>query len=99
MFLDIEGGLVPATNRPFTHILKPAGTSGFERMPVVEWLCLELGRLVGFATPDAALIRMPDEMPPALLVERFDIREDEKDMRRMALEDFCSILEVPADDA
>lgn len=98
MFLDNEGGLVPATNRPFTHILKPAGTSGFERMPVVEWLCLELGSLVGFATPDAALIRMPDEMPPALLVERFDIREDEKDMRRMALEDFCSILGVPADD-
>jgi serine/threonine-protein kinase HipA len=98
MFLDNDGGLIPATNLPFTHILKPAGTSGFEQMPVVEWLCLELARLTGFSTPQIALIRMPSEMPPALLVERFDIREDDTDMRRMALEDFCSILGVPAED-
>ncbi|MDR3440001.1 HipA domain-containing protein, partial [Telmatospirillum sp.] len=98
MFLDNDGGLMPATNLPFTHILKPAGTSSLEQIPVVEWLCLELGRLAGFTVPSTALVRMPGEMPPALLVERFDIREDDKDMRRMALEDFCSILGVPAED-
>ena len=44
----------------------------------------------------AALIEMPDGMPPALLVERFDIRRGMEDQRRLALEDFCSILDLPA---
>jgi serine/threonine-protein kinase HipA len=98
MYLDTDGTLSPAIELPFTHILKPAGTSGFEQMPVVEWLCLELGRLVGFRAASAALVEMPDGMPPALIVERFDIREDADDPRRFALEDFCSILGVPAED-
>jgi serine/threonine-protein kinase HipA len=33
----------------------------------------------------------------ALLVERFDIRTGPSDARRLALEDFCSILDVPAE--
>jgi serine/threonine-protein kinase HipA len=95
MSLTPEGRLVPAIDQPFTHILKPAGTAGFETLPIVEWLCLELGRAAGFEAPDAALIEMPDGMPPALLVERFDIRQGPKDQRRLALEDFCSILDLP----
>lgn len=98
MNLDAHGHLRAATELPFTHILKPAGTSGFEHMPVVEWLCLELGRLVGFSAPATALLAMPDGMPPALLVERFDIREGSGDRRLLALEDFCSVLGVPAED-
>jgi serine/threonine-protein kinase HipA len=95
MSLTSEGRLVPAIDQPFTHILKPAGTAGFETLPIVEWLCLELGRAAGFETPDAALIDMPAGMPPALLVERFDIRRGSNDQRRLALEDFCSILDLP----
>lgn len=95
MSLTSEGRLVPAIDQPFTHILKPAGTAGFETLSIVEWLCLELGRAAGFQTPDAALIDMPDGMPPALLVERFDIRRGSNDRRRLALEDFCSILDLP----
>jgi serine/threonine-protein kinase HipA len=38
---------------------------------------------------------MPDRLPPALLVERFDIRESLDDRRLMALEDFCSVLDLP----
>lgn len=95
MSLTDEGHLVPAIDQPFTHILKPAGTAGFETLPIVEWLCLELGQAVGFEAPDAALIDMPDGMSPALLVERFDIRRGPKDQRRLALEDFCSILDLP----
>jgi serine/threonine-protein kinase HipA len=98
MYLRRDGALLPSMELPFTHILKPAGTSGFEQMPVVEWLCLELGYLAGFQVPSTALVAMPDNMPPALLVERFDIREDGDDRRRLALEDFCSVLGVPADD-
>jgi len=95
MSLLSDGALVPAVDEPFTHILKPAGTAGFETLPIVEWLCLELGRAAGFDVPAAALIEMPDGMPPALLVERFDIRRGVEDQRRFALEDFCSILDLP----
>lgn len=95
MSLLADGTLVPATGHPFTHILKPAGTGGFATLPIVEWLCLELGRMAGFEVPDAALIEMPEGMPPALLVERFDIRRGPDDIRRFALEDFCSILDLP----
>ncbi|MFN0070501.1 MAG: type II toxin-antitoxin system HipA family toxin [Chloroflexota bacterium] len=96
MSLDAHGTLVAAVHQPFTHLLKPAGASGFETLPIVEWLCLELGRAVGFDVPDAALIEMPDGMYPALVVERFDIRRGPGDQRRLALEDFCSILDLPA---
>jgi serine/threonine-protein kinase HipA len=96
MCLELDGTLIPALDRPFTHILKPAGAAGFETLPVVEWLCLELGRAAGFDVPAAALIDMPDGMAPALVVERFDIRCDVKDRRFMAMEDFCSVLDLPA---
>lgn len=96
MHLAADGALSPAIDLPFTHILKPAGTAGFEMLPIVEWLCLELGRAAGFVTPDIALTPMPDGMSPALLVERFDIRLGNDDRRRIALEDFCSVLDLPA---
>lgn len=96
MHLAPDGTLLPAIDLPFTHILKPAGTAGFEMLPIVEWLCLELGRAAGFAAPDVALAVMPDGMAPALIVERFDIRLEPDDQRRIALEDFCSILDLPA---
>jgi serine/threonine-protein kinase HipA len=79
-----------------THILKPAGAAGFEALPAVEFLCLELGRAAGFDVPPAALIDMPDGMPPALVVERFDIRRGPQDRRLIAMEDVCSVLGVPA---
>lgn len=95
MSLTEDGVLVPAIDQPFTHILKPAGTAGFDMLPIVEWLCLELGRAAGFETSDAALIAMPDGMPPSLVVERFDIRRGPHDQRRLAMEDFCSLLDLP----
>ncbi len=94
MYLESNGSLVPSTTKPFTHILKPAGTGGFEALPLVEWMSLSLGRLAGFDVPDFALIPMPDNMIPALLIERFDIRTSESDKRRMAMEDFCSLLDL-----
>lgn len=60
--------------RPFTHILKPAGTAGFEMLPIVEWLCLELRRVAGFAVPDIGLMAMPDGMTPALELQRLKHR-------------------------
>ncbi|QCL97837.1 type II toxin-antitoxin system HipA family toxin [Agrobacterium tumefaciens] len=97
MCLRENGELLPATDEAFTHILKPAGTAGFEMLPIVEWLGLSLARAVGFDVPEAALIPMPKGVPPALLVERFDIRRSKNDSRLFAMEDFCSILELPAE--
>jgi serine/threonine-protein kinase HipA len=68
MCLGDDGSLKPATDLSFTHILKPAGTSGFEQMPVIEWLCLRLARNAGFETAETVLVEMPEAMPPALLV-------------------------------
>jgi serine/threonine-protein kinase HipA len=95
MYLDETGILSPAAGRPFTHILKPAGTSGYDALPVIEWIDMQLGRAAGFETPATSLVAMPDKMPPALLVERFDIRESASDTRMLALEDMCSVLDLP----
>ena len=95
MYLDADGVLTPSIGIPFTHILKPAGTSGFEALPLVEWTALELGRRTGFAAPANALLAMPDDMPPALIVERFDIRRNTGDHRLLAMEDMCSVLDLP----
>jgi serine/threonine-protein kinase HipA len=94
MTLDPDGKLSPSLGTPFTHILKPAGTSGFEALPLVEWIGLTLAREAGFTVPDTALIAMPDDMPPALLVERFDIRAGVDDHRLLAMEDLCSVLDL-----
>lgn len=95
MFLTADGAVSPSIGTPFTHILKPAGTSGYETLPVVEWTAMMLGRSIGLSVPAVALIAMPDEMPPALLVERFDIRDSREDRRMLALEDLCSVLDLP----
>lgn len=94
MFLDPDGHLRPSITEPFTHILKPAGTGGFEHLPLIEWLSLELAQQCHFEAPAFALVAMPNGMPPALIVERFDIRRTENDQRQIALEDFCSLLDI-----
>ena len=98
MYLEADGTLSPSTGKPFTHILKPAGTGGYDSLPIIEWLSMTLGREAGLAAPATALVAMPDGMPPALIVERFDIREGLGDTRLLALEDFCSVLDVPTRD-
>jgi serine/threonine-protein kinase HipA len=98
MYLDADAVLSPATGRPFTHILKPAGTSGYDALPVVEWVAMRLGQAAGFDAPATALLAMPDKMPPALVVERFDIRAGHNDTRMLALEDLCSVLDLPTAD-
>jgi serine/threonine-protein kinase HipA len=96
MHLDAKGVLSPASGKPFTHILKPAGGGGgYEHLPTIEWVGMALGRVAGFVVPDCALVAMPDRMPPALVVERFDIRQGGRDDRLIALEDFCSVLGLP----
>ena len=92
MTLSADGRLSPSIGTPFTHILKPAGTSGFEALPLVEWAGLALARSAGFTVPASALIAMPDGMPPALLAERFDSRAGADDDRLLAMQDLGSVL-------
>jgi len=98
MNLSGDGVLQPATALPFTHILKPAGTSGFESLPLVEWIGLALARGAGLDVTTNALIIMPDGMPPALLVERFDVRTSAHDQTLLAMEDMCSVLDLEPKD-
>lgn len=56
---------------------------------------MRLGHHAGLKVPATALVPMPEGMPPALLVERFDIRTDPDDDRRIALEDLCSVFDLP----
>lgn len=92
MYLSPDAVLKPATGLPFTHILKPAGTNGFEAMPLVEWVGLALAAGIGLEVPANALVLMPHGMHPALVVERFDIRANAQDKSMLAMEDMCSVL-------
>lgn len=64
MFLARDGRLSPSAGLPFTHILKPAGTSGFQALSVIEYLAMSLAGATGLAVPAIALVPMPDAMPP-----------------------------------
>jgi len=54
MFLDSKGLLVPCTTEPFTHILKPAGPSGLQALPIIEYLSMTLGLVAGIEAPAIA---------------------------------------------
>ena len=94
MNLSTDGLLRQAADRAFTHILKPSPGAGFEELPRVEAACLAAARACGFETPAHAIVPMPKGLPDALLVERFDIRRDHNDHRKLALEDIASVRGV-----
>ena len=96
MTLTPAGELHDAGQSAFTHILKPSPGAGFEALPPVEHACLRAAQACGFDVPAHALVAMPGNLPDALLVERFDIRLDEADTRRLAMEDMASLRGVPA---
>ena len=98
MNLSHDGVLRPAGDRAFTHILKPSPGAGFQELPLVEAACLAAARECGLETVSHAIVPMPGDLPSALLVERFDIRRDRNDRRRIAMEDMASVRGIaPAD--
>ena len=98
MNLSHDGMLRPARDRAFTHILKPSPGAGFEDLPLVEAACLAAARACGLETAAHAIVSMPDDLPDALLVERFDIPRDRNDRRRIAMEDMASVRGVAPSD-
>ena len=95
MNLSHDGMLRPARDqRAFTHILKPSPGAGFEELPLVEAACLAAAQACGFETAAHAIVTMPGDLPDALLVERFDIRQGRNDRRKIAMEDMASVRGV-----
>ncbi|MCB9978819.1 MAG: HipA domain-containing protein [Rhodospirillales bacterium] len=93
-----DGRLVPAlgTGNSFTHILKLPGGERLESVAALEWLCLRVSEKAGVKTARHALVEMPDGLPPATLVERFDIPRNEVDARKILMQDFCSLAKIPS---
>ena len=94
MNLSHAGVLRPAGELAFTHILKPSPGAGLEDLPIVEATCLAAAQACGFETTAYTMVSMPGNLPPALLVERFDIRQDRNDRRKIAMEDMASVRGV-----
>jgi len=87
--LTLAGLVVPGS-----HILK---FQGFDQPDLVrnEWATMELARRVGLEVASVRQVVFQEDSPfpaPALLVERFDIPEDDDPERVSILEDAASLL-------
>lgn len=101
MCLHEDGRLVPplGAENTFTHLLKlPGGGEKLGAIGALEWMSLQVAEKVGVNTTKHALVPLPGGLPPALLVERFDIPENETDSRKILMQDFCSLANVPSHD-
>ena len=98
MSLTNEGNLITATNRPFTHILKLNMSGEFRLLPKIEHECLLAAESCGFSVPAHAILNFPKYTLQGLLIERFDVRLNENDKRRMILEELNVLLGQRSED-
>ena len=98
MTLTNEGKLITATNRPFTHILKLNMSGEFRLLPQIEQECLLAAESCGFTVPAHAILNFPKSTLHGLLIERFDIRLNENDRRRIILEELNVLLGQKSED-
>lgn len=98
--LDKNAFLKPALNTPFTHFVKfPIGEHR-EGWGVNEWIGLELSDHIGLKTAQHALLPLSYGLPPALMVERFDIPKSPSDSSKwLLIKDFCNLEGISAQDA
>jgi serine/threonine-protein kinase HipA len=96
--LHEDGRLVPALGEgdSFTHLLKLPGSDKLGSLGALEWLSLRVAEKVGIETSKHALVPLPGGLPSALMVERFDIPEDGEDTRKILMQDFCSLDNLPS---
>ena len=92
MTLTDEGELLIPKNKPFTHMLKLNTSSEFRLLPKVEYACLQAAKSCGFDVPAHTILNLPNISFSALIIERFDIRQNEKDNRRIILEELNILL-------
>ena len=98
MSLTNEGKLITAINKPFTHILKLNMSGEFRLLPEIEQECLLAAESCGFTVPSHAILNFPKNTLHGLLVERFDIRLNENDRRRIILEELNVLLGQKSED-
>lgn len=91
IFQDGRWG-VPSGSTPTTHILKPA-VAGFDDHDLNEHLCLDAARRAGLLAVRTRVARFGDES--AVVVDRYDRRENESGVLRVHQEDLCQALGVP----
>lgn len=83
---------LPLGTAPSSHIIKVA-RRGREELAYNEFVCMEIARRCGFATPDVALI---PEIPGAIAVKRYDrVPLGEGGLLRLHQEDFCQARGLP----
>lgn len=83
---------LPLGTAPSSHIVKVA-RRGREELAYNEFVCMEIARQCGFATPDVALI---PEIPGAIAVKRYDrVLLGEGGLLRLHQEDFCQARGLP----
>lgn len=92
-YMDEDGNISPAMNRPFTHILKLPGLQRdpFNVKGVVEWASMTLAESSGLKVCDFTLMEL-ESNTLGYLCERFDIPESQDDMRLIYSEDFCAVF-------
>jgi serine/threonine-protein kinase HipA len=103
MNLSFDGELQPASNLPATHILKFPGIEhdGSSIKGVIEWASMTLAQSSGMPCAQFALVRLPGDKKSTkkdvlgYVTERFDIPQNEDDMRMIFAEDICSVLGYP----
>lgn len=89
-YLSPEGVLMPAINRPFTHILKLPAAGSYSTMGAVEWYSMCIAAVSGINTENFAIFQLPG-IGPSFIAERFDIKERD-DPNMYLTEDMCSIF-------
>lgn len=83
---------LPLGTAPSSHIVKIA-RRGREELAYNEFVCMEIARQCGFATPDVALI---PEIPGAIAVKRYDrVPLGKGGLLRLHQEDFCQARGLP----
>lgn len=90
---DDMGFSLPENGAPSTHILKPELPGGFPGVASNEHCCMSLARGIGLNVAKTSLLEIGGH--PCLLVERFDRRRVNGEVRRIHQEDFCQALGVP----
>lgn len=98
--LSYDGVLKPVLdNESFTHILKLPGTTEYVHLGLLEWLSLSGLEYAGVNTAKTALVNIEElGHKPAVISERFDIRQSVDDGRMIFCEDMSSVMNVISGD-
>jgi serine/threonine-protein kinase HipA len=91
--LTADGAIDAALESPFNVIAKYPGKHGYEALGVNEFLGMKMARAAGIETPAFALVDQGNGLPPAYLIERYDIPFKGQETDWMITQDFCTLTQ------